>query len=166
MSVSQSGAVAQAAARRQLFAIAVATVASPKSGSPGVSASAWQIFDAVTGEKIGDPRTITSRAANRHQWYALIMAARGVIEDCLSGDQVTVEISMVDLATAFQSEGLGMDGKYVKDGQTIAEVIKLAAEKGVTFSVKYAPVGPRQKDLKKKALAQANVQLTRLRGGK
>ncbi|ANN55969.1 hypothetical protein A9174_03765 [Mesorhizobium loti NZP2037] len=94
------------------------------------------------------------------------MAARGVIEDCLSGDQVTVEISMVDLATAFQSEGLGMDGKYVKDGQTIAEVIKLAAEKGVTFSVKYAPVGPRQKDLKKKALAQANVQLTRLRGGK
>lgn len=71
---------------------------------------------------------------------------------------------MADLATAFQSEGLGVDGKYVKDGQTIAEVIKLAAEKGVRFSINYAPVGPRQRELKKKALAQANVQLGRLGG--
>lgn len=164
MSMIGRGAVAHGAAGRKLLAIAVATVASPQSGSPGVSASAWQIFDAATGEKIGGPRTIPSRAANRYQWYALIKAVCGVIEDCLSGDEVTVEISMADLATAFQSEGLGVDGKYVKDGQTIAEVIKLVAEKRVRLSVEYAPVGPRQRDLKKKALAQANVQLRRLGG--
>lgn len=71
---------------------------------------------------------------------------------------------MADLATAFQSGGRSVHGKYVEDGETIAEVIKLAADKVVTFSVKYAPVGPRQKNLKKKALAQANVQLTHLGG--
>ncbi|MGX9143491.1 hypothetical protein [Mesorhizobium sp. 128a] len=72
---------------------------------------------------------------------------------------------MADLATAFQSEGRGVDGTFVKDGQTIAGVIKLASEKGAAFSVKYASVGPRQRALKKKALALANVQLTRLIGG-
>lgn len=162
MSTNQCKAIAQGPDGRKLSAIAVATVASPKPGSPGVSVSAWQIFDAATDEQISEPVMKSSRAANRYQWYPLIMAIRGVIESCLAGDEVTVEVSMANLATAFQFDGRGAAGKYVEDGRTIAEVIKFASEEGVKFSAKYAPVGPRQRHLKKKALALANLQLARL----
>ncbi|WP_156936450.1 hypothetical protein [Mesorhizobium sp. LNJC384A00] len=127
-----------------------------------MSVSAWQIFDAATDEQIGEPVMKSSRAANRYQWYPLIMAIRGVIESCLSGDEATIEVCMANLATAFQFDGRGAAGKYVEDGQTIAEIIKFASEEGVKFSVKHAPVGPRQRHLKKKALGLANAQLARL----
>ncbi|ODA91845.1 hypothetical protein BFX40_02370 [Mesorhizobium sp. SEMIA 3007] len=69
---------------------------------------------------------------------------------------------MFDLASAFQARGRNSSGRYVKDGAEIAEVITFASEQGVVLIVNHAPVGSRQKALKKEALKLSRERLAGL----
>ena len=105
-------------------------------GSPGVSASGWCIsFDrwaTVAGEK-----TPASRAANRNQWLAGIMAIIGVLEDVTEGSIVTVYVPNERLAHCYRTKWMNSDGKPAAEAEAAQGIFRLRADKGLTVFVEH-----------------------------
>lgn len=107
-------------------------------GSPGVSASGWCIsYDRWA--TVAVEKAPASRAANRNQWLAGIMAILGVLEDVAEGSVVTVYVTNKALAECYSAKWTTSAGKPMVDAEAAEDIFRLRTEKGLTIFVEHRP---------------------------
>lgn len=103
-----------------------------------MSASGWCIsYDRWTTRAV--EKAPASRAANRNQWLAGIMAIIGVLEDVTEGSVVTVYVTNKALAECYSAKWTTSTGKPMVDAEAAQDIFRLRAEKGLTVFVEHHP---------------------------
>lgn len=106
-------------------------------GSSGFSASGWIVI-ANDKESTIVSRTIPSRASNRRDWAALIMAVKGVFEEVQEGAAVTLRLHETTIANATKAGFQNTRGRPMAGEEFWGPMEALKVAKRLTVEVQVA----------------------------
>lgn len=157
MPFSSQSAVVTLACSPVAEAWAVASMAPANIGSRGFCASAWVItYDGWLTEEALDVKV--SRAPNRDEWLAGIIAIRGVLEIVKAGVSLTIYTPNKALAGCYSSGWRTRRGRPHAEADAAAPIFQLRDELRIDLEVIHRPIDFRAERLKKMAREAAQIK--------